>query len=234
MASWNPIRRSAMHHKQVALGASMEERNGWQQPVRYSSDEEELRCLKSGAGIHDISSVGKISIQGDDIENYLSTNFSDGGGLAVGEVRHVASASIAAADKFVLARMAQDNFLVLTPADQTSALAESLTEDPDRCAHIVDMSSGLAGVSITGPQSSLILSQISELDLSPVGFPDMHFAQTKAAEIHGTLLRIDRGSLPSYELYFPREFGEYMWDALMEAGAEYQALPVGFEAMAQL
>ena len=234
MASWNPIRRSAMHHKQVALGASMEERNGWQQPVRYSSEEEELQRLRAGAGIHDISSVGKISFQGDDAESFLATVFSDVGGLAVGEVRHVTSTSGAAAEPVILARLAQDHFLVLTPTGEASAMVETLTDGPDRCAHIVDMSPGLAGVSITGPQSNLLLSQISELDLSLAGFPDMHCAQTKAAEIHGTLLRMDRGGLTSYDLYFPREFGEYMWDALMEAGEECQASPVGLEAMAQL
>ena len=94
------------------------------------------------------------------------------------------------------------------------------------------MSSGLAGVRISGPLSNLLLGKISELDVSPTTFSDMRCAQTKTAEIHGTLLRMDRGSLPSYELYFPREFGEYMWDALMEAGAEYRVAPVGFEAMA--
>jgi len=54
------------------------------------------------------------------------------------------------------------------------------------------------------------------------------------AEVHGTLLRIDTGGLPSFDLYFGREFGEYLWDALLEAGGEYSVAPFGIEAMARL
>ena len=55
-------------------------------------------------------------------------------------------------------------------------------------------------------------------------------AQTRCAEIHCTLIRTDLGPLPSYDLFFPREFGEYMWDAIFEAGEEFGVAAVGFEA----
>ena len=48
------------------------------------------------------------------------------------------------------------------------------------------------------------------------------------------LLRLDLGSVCSYEVYFGREFGEYMWDALLEAGDEHGATPVGVEAVERL
>ena len=234
MASWNPVRRSAMHHKQLTWGAAMVERDGWQQPAAYSTVEEELQRLNEGAGLFDISPCGKLSLRGDDLESLLASTFSDVGGLAVGEVRLVASTNLSEPESFVIARLALDEFLALTPAGQAPRLAEDLEEVADRCAHVLDITSGMAGVRITGPQSNLLLRKISELDVSLTTFADMRCAQTKAAEIHGTLLRMDRGSLPCYELYFPREFGEYMWDALMEAGVEYKLAPVGFEAMANL
>jgi heterotetrameric sarcosine oxidase gamma subunit len=219
-----------MYHEQMAQGASMVERDGWQQPTRYSSEEEELHSLRDGAGLYDISPSGKVSFRGDNIESFLANVFIDAGRMAVGEVRQVATPTEAETATIVLARLARDEFLALTHAGLNPALAETLAEGPDRCAHVLDMSSGLAGVRITGPTANLLLRQISELDLSAVAFPDMRCAQTKAADIHGTLVRMDRGSLPSYALYFPREFGEYMWDALLEAGA----VPVGIEAMAKL
>ena len=71
-----------------------------------------------------------------------------------------------------------------------------------------------------GPSRSELLSKLSELDASPAAFPNLHCAQTRCAEIHGTLIRVDLGSLPSYDLYFSREFGEYMWEAIFHAGEE--------------
>ena len=60
MTTWSPVRRSAMHHSHLALGASMGERDGWQQPARYSSVEEELQHLKGGVALHDISPSTKL------------------------------------------------------------------------------------------------------------------------------------------------------------------------------
>ena len=54
------------------------------------------------------------------------------------------------------------------------------------------------------------------------------------SRIHGVLLRLDISDLPSYELYFSRDFGQYMWDLLLEAGEEYNLMPCGIEAMDRL
>ena len=95
---------------------------------------------------------------------------------------------------------------------------------------VLDHTSGLAGVRLTGPGSDQLLSKLTELDTSPEAFPNLSCAQTRCAEIHGTLIRTDLGLLPSYDLFFPREFGEYMWDAIFEAGEEFGVAAVGFEA----
>ena len=78
------------------------------------------------------------------------------------------------------------------------------------------------------------MSKLTELDISPEAFPDLRCAQTRCAEIHGTLVRADLGSLTSYDLYFSREFGEYLWDAVLEAGEEFGAGPAGVDAMDRL
>ena len=75
---------------------------------------------------------------------------------------------------------------------------------------------------------------VTEFNCSPQAFPNDRCAQTQAAEIHATLLRVDVGDLPSYQLFFGRDFGEYMWEALVEAAAVYDGAPVGFEAMDRL
>ena len=62
----------------------------------------------------------------------------------------------------------------------------------------------------------------------------MSCAQTKAAGIHGVILRLDVAGVSSYELYFGREFGEYMWEALLETAADLGGGPVGLEAMSLL
>ena len=232
MTAWNPVRRGAMHHRHLAMGATMAERGGWQQPAYYRSADEELRLLSATVGLCDISPAGKLKLQGSDLDQLLAAVFPGAGGLAVGGVRLVASGPGPA--QVVLARLALDEILAVTPTDQAPSLAETLGGGPDRCAHVVDLTSALAGVRITGPEAGSLLARVTELDASPSALPDMGCAQTKVAEVHGTLLRMDLGGVPSYDLYFSRDFGEYMWDALMEAGELHGAAPVGIDAMERL
>ena len=223
--SFTPVKKSAFHHKQFAIGAHMVERDGWRQPALYSSVDQESRLLNEGAGVCDISPIGKLLLQGDDLIGFLRNILSDGETPAVGETRRV---SLPASG--LLARLTTDECLVLSDAAELSKWTMALGGNPPDCVHVLDHTSGLAGVRLTGPESDQLLSKLTELDTSPEAFPNLSCAQTRCAEIHGTLIRTDLGPLPSYDLFFPREFGEYMWDAIFEAGEEFGVAAVGFEA----
>ena len=223
--SLSPVKKSAFHHKQLAVGAHMIDRDGWQQPAYYSSVDQETRLLNAGAGVFDISPLGKLLLQGNDLGGFLRNILPADEAPAIGEVRRV---SLPASGR--LAMLATDECLVLCEASEMPKWTAALGENPPDCVHLLDHTSGLAGVRLTGPRSDQLLSKLSELDTTPAAFPDLSCAQTRCAEIHGTLIRTDSGPLPSYELFFPREFGEYMWDAIFEAGEEFGVAGVGFEA----
>ena len=234
MPTWNPVRLSAMHRQHLELGAVMVESDGWQRPARYIRAEQELQQLQKAVGLCDISPVGKLSLQGDDLDSLLNAAFPDMRPLDPGAVSQQGIGSEPALQSIVLARLAEDEALVLTDPNRAPSVAETLGERPHECTHIVDITSALAAVRITGPLGHLLLASVSELDTASEVLPNMSCAQARIAEIHVMLLRLDVGDLPSYELYFGREFGEYMWDALTEAGHEYQAMPFGIEASARL
>ena len=223
-----------MHHQHVKVGAMMVESDGWQRPARYTSLNQELEQLQRTVGLCDISPAGKLSLQGNELVAVLESAFGDIGPLDGGVVRVHRLASGSALQGVVLAQLAYDEFMILSEPDQSSSVSESLGGHAGQCAHLLDITSALAGVRIMGPCGHLVLANLTELGTSPETFPDMSCAQAKFAEIHGVLLRLDRGNLLNYDLYFGREFGEYMWDALLEAGEEYKATPFGIEAMARL
>jgi len=56
--------RSALHSKHVAAGAKMSEVAGWEMPLSYGSTLEEVRRVHGGAGVFDISHLGRIRIRG--------------------------------------------------------------------------------------------------------------------------------------------------------------------------
>ena len=233
-AQFNPVRRSAMHHKHSELGASMVERDGWQQPSHFGSVEADAKHLREAVGLCDISPWVKFVIKGDHVEQLVSKVFPAASIPEVGEISLEAPTGGNHDGKAALSRLAWDEFLCVAPAGSAPRLAEVLKDDSGQCAHALDISSGLAGVAIAGPLANRLLGMLSELNTSNSAFPSLRCAQSKFADIHGTLLRMDHGDLLSYQLYFPREFGEYMWDAMVEAAGLCGGGPVGFEALDQL
>ena len=233
-AQFNPVRRSAMHYRHLELGATMAERDGYSLPSHFGSVEADANHLREAVGLCDISPRTKFVIKGEQLDQLVSRVFPTASIPDVGVISLEAPAGGNHAEKAALCRLAGDEILCVAPAGLAPRLAEVLKDDSGQCAHALDISSGLAGVAITGPLANRLLGMLSELNTSNSAFPSLRCAQSKFADIHGTLLRMDHGDLLSYQLYFPREFGEYMWDAMVEAAGLYGGGPVGFEALEQL
>ena len=229
MLSFSPVKKSAFYHRQLAIGAHMVERDGWLQPEYYSSADQESRILTGSIGICDVSPAGKLIIQGDGLGDFLEYALSSDNALAIGDVRQVSSPSPGR-----LARLTTSECLLLCNPAEIPGWTNALEEGADNSAHIVDLTSGLCGVRLTGPGSDQLLSKLSEFDSTPDAFPNLSCAQARFAEIHGMIVRTDLGPLPSYDLFFTREFGEYVWDAIVEAGEEFGAAAVGLKATDRL
>ncbi len=234
MAIHVPIKRTAMFHAQTSFGAVMGAADGWQQPARFGPTANELELLRTSAGIYDISPNGQVRVIGADAAVAAKKLAPNEAELAVGMVCQT-EIEIASGRLFALvARLTQDEFAMLTPPGQANAVVELLEASPDPCAHVIDISPGLAGVALTGPSSAEVLSAITQLDVSSHSMPDLTCAQSRFAEIQGLLVRHDYAGLLSYQLYVSREFGEYFWEAIVETALEIGAGPVGTEAVAAL
>ena len=233
MIAWKPERITAMHHQHLARGAAMVDEDGWQRPARFGPVEEELQRLQSTVGLLDISPLGKLSILGEGAEISLGTSFPDLSFPNVGRASRHNPADWPGSGPIVLAKLAPDEIMAVTGIDQGVHLSSAL-EAADGCTHVVDLTSAMAGVRVTGPRARPLLAAITELDTSDSSFPNMSCAGLKAAEIRVVILRSDLGQTPSYDLFFARDFGEYMWEVLMEAAEEQGGAPVGLEAMARL
>ena len=225
---------SAMHHQHLAMGAVMEERDGWQLPARFKSVDEELELLRTRAGILDVSSMTKLNVQGIDVVDVLGRLCN---GVQFPESRQASPVTLNIGGQTVratLAKLADDDFLILASIPQSADLFAVIEVACEGCAQVFDLSSTLAAAQITGPGAARFLTGITEFNCSPQAFPDGSCAQTQAADIHATLLRTDVGDLPSYQLFFSRDFGEYMWETLVETAEVHDGAPVGFEAMDRL
>ena len=207
--------------------------DGWQLPKDYGDASQEAAQLRETVGVSDISPVGKLRVVGAGAAGAVGTLIPRLVGLAPGSVAEVDSLSEQENGELLAAWLTADELLVLTPTGQAQAVLDAMPNLDAICAHVVDITSGLCGASIIGPASTQLLSRITDLDISPRAVPDLTCAQARFAEVQGLLLRRDVQSTPAYQLYSGREFGEYLWEALIDAATETGGSPVGTEALAR-
>lgn len=231
---WTTERRSAIACLELLQGAVMAEIDGWQQPLHYGDGASELKMLREIVGIHDLSPRGAVRLLGEGAIAAVTGLFSSQKELAIGQARECQIAADNGMTPLLELRLARDEFIFLTAPGDAETVTESLQTSPDSCVHTVDISSGLAGAGIIGPQAPFLLSMITELDVSDEAFLDLRCAQSKFTDMTGLLVRHDLGPTPAYQLYFPREYGEYIWEAITQAARYIGGGPVGTEAIRRM
>jgi len=235
MAVPRPTKRTALHYSHLALGAVMVDDNGWQRPEQYGSPEEEAQAVRAGVGLCDISPVGKLDLKGQESVRVLEPLFSPDALPRAGQAQWtILKTSDGVTEvRGLCCRLGSDHVLMITGPGTVAAAEQALkrhVEVVDGCAHLTNLTSALAAVELVGPYSRNLLCKLTALDLSLSQFPDLTCAQGSVAQVHALVVRADIGSELAYEIYCGREFAEYLWHTLRDAGQEFAAVPFGAAA----
>ncbi|MGH7535439.1 MAG: sarcosine oxidase subunit gamma family protein, partial [Gemmatimonadales bacterium] len=106
-----------------------------------------------------------------------------------------------------------------------------LPPPPSACAHRTDLTSGRTIVGVAGPGSVGLLRAATQVDLRTETMPDGRCVQSSVARVPATILHADRRGVPAYEILVPRDFGQYVWEVLLDAGLPLGARAVGAAAL---
>ncbi|MBI4240342.1 MAG: FAD-dependent oxidoreductase, partial [Candidatus Rokubacteria bacterium] len=232
----HPVKRTPIHHVHAGLGATWMDMGAWKRPLVYTSVEAECRAVHERVGLIDVSTLGKLDIKGKDAAQFLDwihpNRFSD---LKVGRVRYRVMLDDAGIilDDGTVARLGEEHFFLTTGSGSLELVAEWLDwwlAASERCVHVTDVTGAFAAVNLAGPRSREVLARLTDLDLSPEALPYLAAVQGKVAGIPVLILRIGFVGELGYEMHFPAEYGEYLWETLLEAGREFGIAPFGVEA----
>ena len=226
----SPDRRTAMYHSQLEMGAVMADADGWQLPLHYGDAGQETVWLRETVGVSDVSPLGKVRVVGEDTASAVATLVASATEQQIGTVVE-GDSTLERGGKLLSVRLAGDEFLVLTPAGVGAAAAGALGSVDAACAYAIDITSGQCGVAIVGPRTQELMGRITDVNTSPVALPDLHCVQSRFADVQGLLLRRDVDGIAMYQLYAGREFGEYLWETLVEVARELGGGPAGTHAL---
>jgi sarcosine oxidase subunit alpha len=230
-----PAKRTSIHHRHEELGATIMWTGDWRRPHSYGDPQAEVRSVHEGVGVIDVSTLGKLIVSGPDAVAFLERLYPNRfGDLAAGRIRYGVLGTDAGRimDDGTIARLADDEFYVTT----TSTGAETVLEWFEWWnavwaldVEIVDVTGALAAVNVAGPRARELLARLTDLDVSNEAFKYLDAKRAPVAGVHCLLLRIGFVGELGYELHFASPYGEYLWDTILERGADLGIEPFGLE-----
>jgi sarcosine oxidase subunit alpha len=245
---FQPVRHTAMHRRHIEAGARMMPAGLWLRPAYYGEKAERDTCIASethavrdNVGIIDVSTLGKLDIRGPDAAEFLERVYTFRyAKQPVGRLRYVLMTDSAGAiiDDGVACRISEQHFYVTATTGGVDGVYRNMLRLNAEWRLHVDISNGTtacSGVNVAGPNSRTVLqSLVNDLDMSAEAFPYLGVRDGKVAGIPARLMRVGFVGELGYEIHAPAGAGEALWDALLEAGAEYDIRPVGVEAQRRL
>ena len=122
-------------------------------------------------------------------------------------------------------------WLLLAPPGASVAVAGRVKEVPDdELVSVFDATHGRALMRITGARAPELLAKVCGVDLSEEVTPDGAAFRSSVAKLVTDVVRDDREGERSYLLHCERSSGQYLFDALIDAGEEFGIEVEGFVA----
>jgi sarcosine oxidase subunit alpha len=246
-----PLRLSPMHDWHTRVGANFVTVGLWLRAQYYARSGEgmmdainrEVLAVRNAVGMVDVSTLGKIEIQGRDAAEFLERVYINRWtNLKVGRCRY---GFMLREDGFVLddgttTRTGENCFYMTTTTAQAGPVMAHLeyyaqTVWPELHVHFTSVTDQWAGMAIAGPRARDVLAKVCEAgDVGDDALPFMGYQENRIAGMPVRLFRMTFSGEMAYEVHTPSDYGIPVWEALMAAGKDRGITPYGTEAMSVL
>jgi len=235
-----PKRLTPMHSCHLELNAVFAPLGLWQRPQAYPRPGESLHAaaqrealaVRQGAGITDVSTLGKLEIHGPDAAQFLDRLYINNiAGLPLGRCRYglMLREDGMIFDDGTATRLEHDRFMVTTTSGNAQAVLQHMEfyRDlvwPQLKVTIFDVTEQWAALAIAGPQSRALLQRVAPaMDLGAESLPPMHYQKGEllgagSGKVRARVLRVSFSGEVAFEIYVPARHGVALWQALLGTG----------------
>jgi aminomethyltransferase len=212
------MKAPTLHDEHVKAGARMTEFAGWSVPLDYGSIISEAKAVRSGAGLFDISHMGRIVVEGPesfDLLSRMTTN--DIQRLQVGQGQYTLTCNDRGGikDDLIVFRVQHDSFLLVVNAANTKKDMDWLNMDATLGASVIDMTMETSLFALQGPNASSLLASAA------TSMPDLYRFSCGEVEIAGVRCFVSRTGYTGedgYEFMCVNAVAPRTWEALSSTG----------------
>ncbi len=251
--SYSATRHSAMHDWHAENGAVFVDAGQWLRPQYYLRNGEENSTqnmdtaisrevvgTRSNVGMVDVSTLGKIDIQGKDASEFLNRIYTNGWTkLSIGRARYglMLREDGIVFDDGTTSRLSEQHYFMTTTTSNAAPVLSHMeyylqVHWPDLDVKIASVTEQWAAMAIAGPNSRKVLEKVLSVeDVSDEVLPFMGVKEFFINGIPAIVFRISFSGELAYEINVAADYGEYVWNHIMEKGVSENIIPYGTEAM---
>ncbi|MFT8676251.1 MAG: sarcosine oxidase subunit alpha family protein [Acetobacter sp.] len=245
---FDPDRRTSIDAWAREQGAVFEDVSLWRRARYFPRNGEDMdaavrrECLamRSGVGIFDASTLGKIEVVGPDAATFMNRMYVNAWTkLGVGRCRYglLCRENGFVYDDGVVGRIADDRFHVTTTTGGASGVLAMMedylqTEWPDLDVWLTSTSEQWSVIAVQGPKARDVLASLVDgLDISAEAMPHMSVVEGTILGAPMRLFRVSFSGELGFEVNVPATEGRRIWDAIWAAGQPFGMTPYGTETM---
>ena len=243
-----PVRRTALHDWNQKKGAVFIEAGLWLRARYYpqSASDTMYDCYvretsntRNNVTLVDVSTLGKIDIQGPDSAEFLNRLYINNWlKLPIGRARYgiMLREDGMVFDDGTTSRLDENHYFMTTTTANAAPVLSHMeyyhqTVWPELDVVFCSVTEQWTGIAVAGPNARQLLEKVIDIDISNEAFPFMAVGNCQMNSIPTRLFRISFSGELAYELNVPADYGEQAWLELLEAGKELGVTAYGTEAL---
>jgi aminomethyltransferase len=230
-------KKTALNAAHRALKAKMVDFGGWDMPVEYPGGlVAEHLAVRNSVGLFDVSHMGEIRFRGPGALSAIQhITMNDASRLQDGQAHYSALLTPEGTfvDDILVHRLSQDDYLLVVNAgtkDKDYAWIRGQVGER-QLVQISDDSADYSQLAVQGPRALETLQKLTKVDLSAIR--NYWFTFGEVCGVPNVLIaRTGYSGEDGFEIYLPSEVPttEKVWNALLDAGAEFGIRPCGLGA----
>ena len=219
---------NAIHRR---MGAKMVDFGGWDMPVQYSGVIDEHNTVRQKVGIFDVSHMGEIEVSGPEalkLVDHVATNAASK--LKTGQAQYsgLLYEHGGFVDDILVHKVSDTHYFLCVNASNQDKDYEHIASNNRFDCTVENAGSRYAQIAIQGPRGLETLQKLTAVPLAPIRY--YHFIDDAVLGVPARIARTGYTGEDGFEIYVAPEEAPRIWDAILDAGAEFGIKPCGLGA----
>lgn len=227
------IKKTKFYNVHKKFGAKIVEFAGFEMPVQYKGIIAEHMSVRNSVGVFDVSHMGEIEVRGKDALAFIQKiTTNDASKLSSGKIQYSSMCynDGGIVDDLLVYNMG-DYYMLVVNASNTEKDFRWMLDNRFGDVQLKNISDDISLLAVQGKNSIHTLQKLTDTDLSTI--PYYNFAHGKITGIDVIISHTGyTGEKVCFEIYSRTDIqeSEKLWNAIFEAGKEFDIQPVGLGA----